>query len=316
MPGANFDFMHIRVECNCGQAYAFDVDPVNNLMPCGVACPDCGADGTELANQFIASAATAPPAPVPSPPPPAPELRINRPPPAFPAPPDVGGPTPPVPPAPGFTRTYEPPTAPLRGTHVIHRGILGGVVGGGVSMACWYFLTMATEHEFGIAAWFLGVITGVSVKIFTRDGSPVLAYIAAVCAGVAILGGEFLVTSAIVNKVAGDMKGAGEAAYADMVKEATEGVKLQTDAEIKAWIQTNDDSGEQATSEDVANFRNVRQPKMQDLLDGKPSKAEIVGKLNLTSFSMRFAVFKESLSFFTLLWVCFGVASAWRIASK
>jgi hypothetical protein len=308
--------MHIRVECPCGQAYAFDVDPVNNLMPCGVACPDCGADGTELANQFIASTTGVPQAPVPSPAPTAPGLRINRPPPpppSAPAPPGVASPAPPVPPAPAFSRAYEPPKPLPDNRQAVPRGILGGVLGGGIAMAGWYFLTMASGREFGVAAWFLGVITGVSVRMFARDGSPVLGYIAAVCAGVAILGGEFLVTNAFVNKVAEQVN---ESTYAEAVKRAGEGVKLQTDAEIKTWIEANDEPEGQVTGQDIDNFRKVRQPKMQDLLNGKPPKADFVQKLNLTGFSIKFAMFKASLSLFTLLWVGFGVASAWRIASK
>jgi hypothetical protein len=304
--------MHIRVECSCGQAYAFDVEPVNNLMPCPVVCPACGVDGTQLANQFIASASGVPQIPVPPPVPAASGLRINRQPSAAPVPAAAGGPAPPVPPVPAYTRTYQPPQPPQEDRQSILRGILGGVVGGGVAMAGWYFLTMSSGREFGIAAWFVGVITGLSVKIFARDGSSALAYIAAVCAGIAILGGDFLVTNAIVNKFAGIQV----TVYDEMVKEATEGVKLQTDAEIKAWLQANDDSGDQVTSEDIDNFRKVRQPKMQDLLNGKPSKADFMHNTNMTSFAMKFTLFKESLSLFTLLWVFFGVGSAWRIASK
>src|SRR5258705_889616 len=43
----------IKIECGCGQRYAFDVEPVNGLMPYTVACPICGADGTGAANEVI-----------------------------------------------------------------------------------------------------------------------------------------------------------------------------------------------------------------------------------------------------------------------
>jgi hypothetical protein len=33
--------------------YAFDVEPVNGRMPMRVKCPECGADGTDLANEVI-----------------------------------------------------------------------------------------------------------------------------------------------------------------------------------------------------------------------------------------------------------------------
>jgi hypothetical protein len=46
----------VKVECGCGQHYAFDVEPVNGRMPASVACPVCGADGTVAANENIAQA--------------------------------------------------------------------------------------------------------------------------------------------------------------------------------------------------------------------------------------------------------------------
>lgn len=45
----------IKIECGCGQHYAFDAEPENGRMTTTVACPACGADGTEAANAFIAS---------------------------------------------------------------------------------------------------------------------------------------------------------------------------------------------------------------------------------------------------------------------
>jgi uncharacterized membrane protein YuzA (DUF378 family) len=44
----------VKIECACGQHYAFDVEPVDGRMGCVVACPICGADGTTHANEIIA----------------------------------------------------------------------------------------------------------------------------------------------------------------------------------------------------------------------------------------------------------------------
>jgi hypothetical protein len=52
----------IKIECVCGQHYAFDVEPVNGRLPWPVACPTCGADGTEAANEAIAQSIPAEPA--------------------------------------------------------------------------------------------------------------------------------------------------------------------------------------------------------------------------------------------------------------
>lgn len=45
--------MTIKVECPCGQHFVFDVEPIEGRMPSRVACPVCGADGTEQANAII-----------------------------------------------------------------------------------------------------------------------------------------------------------------------------------------------------------------------------------------------------------------------
>jgi len=82
----------VKIECGCGQHYAFDVDPVNGRMPTSVACPECGMDGTDAANdgiaQYLAAQSTpasgttlqvvaAPPAPS-APPPPIPAAPRQR----------------------------------------------------------------------------------------------------------------------------------------------------------------------------------------------------------------------------------------------
>jgi hypothetical protein len=57
----------IKIQCACGQRYAFDVEPVNGRMASPVACPVCGADGTIAANAIIARNAQPQPAVAPEP---------------------------------------------------------------------------------------------------------------------------------------------------------------------------------------------------------------------------------------------------------
>ena len=45
--------MEIKIQCDCGQRFKFDVEPVNGRMPFVVNCPTCGADGTEKANEVL-----------------------------------------------------------------------------------------------------------------------------------------------------------------------------------------------------------------------------------------------------------------------
>ena len=54
----------IKIQCVCGQRYAFDVDPGCTWMAWPISCPVCGADGTNSANAILASNNMAvPPAP-------------------------------------------------------------------------------------------------------------------------------------------------------------------------------------------------------------------------------------------------------------
>jgi hypothetical protein len=46
--------MRIKLQCECGQRFAFDVEPVDGRMPSSVECPACGTDKIEAANAFIA----------------------------------------------------------------------------------------------------------------------------------------------------------------------------------------------------------------------------------------------------------------------
>ena len=44
----------VKIQCGCGQRYAFEIEPVGGRMSSSVACPVCGADGTSAANEAIA----------------------------------------------------------------------------------------------------------------------------------------------------------------------------------------------------------------------------------------------------------------------
>jgi hypothetical protein len=75
--------MELKVVCQCGQKFKFDVEPVNGRMPFTVNCPACNANGTAAANALLATQLAAAPPAVAAPPPPiappAGRLRINVP---------------------------------------------------------------------------------------------------------------------------------------------------------------------------------------------------------------------------------------------
>jgi hypothetical protein len=64
----------IKIECGCGQRYAFDAEPVAGRLAAPVNCPACGADGTAAANEVIARSLPEPTAAAP-----AIRIRVNLP---------------------------------------------------------------------------------------------------------------------------------------------------------------------------------------------------------------------------------------------
>lgn len=111
----------VKVECGCGQRYAFDVEPLHGRMPAPVACPSCGFDGTAQANLILAQlpsdaayasepALVVPPAPAAAPP----RLALATPVPA--SPPPISQAPPPLAgrPVPGMP-VRPPPLKPVRG---------------------------------------------------------------------------------------------------------------------------------------------------------------------------------------------------------
>jgi hypothetical protein len=76
--------VELKIHCACGQKYKFEVEPVNNRMTFAVACPACGANGTEQANALLGQMSIfkqIEPAPAPAP------AAIPPPPPVVPRPP-------------------------------------------------------------------------------------------------------------------------------------------------------------------------------------------------------------------------------------
>jgi tetratricopeptide (TPR) repeat protein len=44
----------VKIFCECGQKYSFEIQPADGRMPFPVACPACGQDGTAQAENFLA----------------------------------------------------------------------------------------------------------------------------------------------------------------------------------------------------------------------------------------------------------------------
>lgn len=194
-------------------------------------------------------------------------------------------------------------------------GLLGGVIAGGIGALIWYGLAAATGRHFGIVAWGIGAMVGIVVRALGREGTQLLGVIAAVCAAAGIFGGQFLGVHVEVNKLVSQMV---SSAYEAKMEAAKIAVKAKTDPEIKKWIADEDEKEQsQITAQDIQNFRDKTQPEMQRLLDGTPTRAQFESEMRaqMSSFSMKYEIFKSTISLFTVVFVGLGIASAYRIGS-
>lgn len=192
--------MELKVVCDCGQKYKFDVDPVEGQMPFMVNCPTCGVDGTPAANQLLAQHVAlfpAAPAPAAEPAPaPATGLRINRPAPAAAPPPLFASSAAPAP-LPGVAPLSR--TKPLTKTAGAPKefsmplGALGAFLGSAVGGALVYGFFMWAHFRMPLTGTLIGVLSGIGARTLARGTDTVLGVIAAAFALASILGAFLLI---------------------------------------------------------------------------------------------------------------------------
>lgn len=200
----------VKLECHCGQQYAFDVEPVEGRMPTEVQCPNCGSDGTAAANAFIARLLP-PPSPAPSTPVPKPgALRISSTAPhsapglpsAVAVSPAVLPPPPPpphLPPIPDSSAvkprvqagTYldRMPDAP---TFSLGRGIIGGILGAILGSGLLIGLSIAIGFRFPLFGVITGYLTGIGARTMARGTDNSLGAVASVIALLSVSASFFI----------------------------------------------------------------------------------------------------------------------------
>jgi len=190
--------MELKVACDCGQKYAFDVEPVDGRMPTRVNCPACGTDGTETANdllvqQFPNQQPSLPVAALARPPAAGGGLRINMPPPA----------SAPATPSPLNAPRPIAPIAPLVKAKAPSKdfsmglGILGAFLGAIVGGALVYGFYIMVGFRFPWSGVGIGALTGYGARLLGRGTHTTLGYIAGALALAVILADFFLMYGGI-----------------------------------------------------------------------------------------------------------------------
>lgn len=299
--------MEIKILCHCGTKFKFDAEPVGGRMPMAVSCPGCGVDTTEHANAFIqqsvaaviSTAATqapsaAPAAHAPPPPPPQPKLRISG---AAPAPPAVAAAEPAaaeLPPTPPPMRpfpqaaTAAKPKAPGN----FGLGMLGGLLGTIVGVALWLTIDSFYDMKVKFLMLAVGFCAGMGARLLGRDeGSQQLGLITATLVLVGIFGAQYWLAYQELFGHDFDLRESVAEQYKEELAEAKTALAAipnESDDEIrqflfKEWEQDMKEEDEEMTEKitlssistnDIAEFRQERLPRMKDLVEGKITVAD------------------------------------------
>jgi hypothetical protein len=319
--------IELKVHCDCGQKYKFDVEPVDNRMPYTVSCPICKHDGTEKANALLQqmtmfhsvaaipeaapAAATPPPfkGAIADPPPmavaaaaPA-RLRVTLAAPAQAAGAAVSEGAPPpiaplgvvLPPTSGRSRAAAAAAAEVNPAKKPNfpMGMLGGFVGALVGSIIYYLIYRFTGVRIGLALG-VGALAGWAANHFSKgEGSKELGGIIAVFVIVGIIFAQYLVA---LEKWHVFLHRYEDAGYSESVKEATAAVKAVptgSEGEIRLYLAKQDvEDGEaikpSAVSEsEVKEFREKTLPEYQNLASGKLTKEQYLAQFGLDAARLK-----------------------------
>jgi hypothetical protein len=333
--------LEIKIQCDCGQKFKFDVEPVNGRMPFAVNCPACGLDGTPKANAIIRETLSSQPisaAPGPPPPPPLaapqPKLRIGG----------TGGSTAPPPPITPST-TAPPPIAPrpitapggirplgsaatappaVKGNSTL--GVVGAIVGGIVGMFTWYFIYKATGIRFGILALGVGALTGYGSKLLGRHHSNSMGLVTAGVALLCIFGAQFMKANSMWHT---DQKAIDQAYDEELIeaKKTIAEVPTGSDDEIRRYLlkqmasEGERPDSSQITAEEIKIYHDVTWQKMKDLESGKSTKEQYLqeqrkleGEVSNT-LPARIIFWISTLGIFSIFYIIAAVGLAYRIGT-
>jgi len=179
--------MELKVTCDCGQKFKFDVEPVNGQMPFKLNCPVCNADATNAANAAIAEKLTQ--QPVVSPPPIAPVtggLRIAS---SGPIPLPGMAPVTEIPSTRAATAITNPPVMAASqpkapGEFNMGMGVLGALLGAGLGSGLMYGFFLLVDFRFPLMGTCIGLLTGLGARMLYKGRDSTLGGLSA---GIAVL---------------------------------------------------------------------------------------------------------------------------------
>jgi hypothetical protein len=272
--------MEIKIQCNCGTKFKFDVEPVDGRVPFAVACPSCGVDGTELANSRIRETleAAAPAAPTTMTPPPG-QLRLRIAHSAAPAAAPAGEAATEAAPAPlpAPKRPFVAPTKPYSPpgdeglTKEFFLGLAGALVGVVVGCALWYLFFRLTGKNFRIIAVVVGVTGGFGAKILSKDeGSAPLGMITCILVLLGVVFTAYNIGRDKVQHIFEEVDSEYFKSEKEHAKHILEIIPNGTEEEIRKYLARELSDSDRpnpaaVTKGDVLVFQEVRLPHYKEL---------------------------------------------------
>lgn len=326
--------MEIKIVCDCGQKFKFDVEPVGGRMPWEVNCPVCGASGTDKANSVISQQLTnaLPSSDAPSTITPVdlsaesakPRLTIRRAEqPAAPPPPVAPVMPHPLSSAAGLGAKPKPKIKPIFGEPHMGKTVLGACIGSLVVVTLWVILFKATGIKWGIMAMGVGWSAGFFARWIGRSEGQGMALVTALIALVSIISFQAWRASTEMSFSENDI----DELYAEELKDAKELIALipnGTDEEIRAYIKHDaQEDGEMLTDAEVTKeyvelIRQLRWQPAKDLVDGKKTKEDYRKEIrdNEEEFSQttvyRIIFWVKAIGIFNIFFIAAGVGLAYK----
>ena len=190
----------------------------------------------------------------------------------------------------------------------------------------WKFIAMEFDRELGLIAWLIGGAVGFAAASLGSRGQPA-GILCGVLTVLAILGGKYLFYSDLQANIRSVMEEIGtaelmQASYEQMKLEAAEFVSVNDDQGLREFMvryeYSEHGSPEAVTVEEINIFRDEFEADLVYLASNNPSYDEWMNDTvapEVESVSTTQVVY-ESLGWLDLLFLLFGVATAYRLGSQ
>ncbi len=287
--------VEIKVQCDCGQRFKFDVEPLHGEMPFRVSCPSCGADGTPKANEILrevlakagvvdeyprAQLARSARGPV--------RVQVNPAASGTAAPPSGPAPAAKPPPLKAPGAVVSPQAARAEGAAVPAKkpsfglGFLGAILGAVVGSVIYFLIFNYTGLRLKLLAIGVGYLAGLGAELLGRkEGSKELGMIAAVLALSGIIGAQYFVARNWWNtEISGKAKVSDYETSVGEAKKVVSAIPTGSDQEIRVYLAKDSaEAGEKpdpqlVTEEEIKDFRETSLPHARELAEGKLTKEQ------------------------------------------